>query len=212
MNNFRFALRAFARTPATSLVVVVTLAVAIAAGAVIVSIIDAVAHMIPGTVSDRQVFVATTDARSSQSAGAFRRNGVSIPDLMDWSERATTIQEFAGFTFGSANLTAVDVPLRVETLRLTTNLLSVWGIRPTLGRGFRADEGQAGSASVVVLSDAFWERQFSRAPGVLGQTLMLDGTAHTIVGVYAAERRYWSVQADRSLPPSCARSDARCAR
>ena len=183
MNDFRFALRAFVRTPATTVVVVVTLAVAIAAGTVIVSTIDAVVHLIPGSGHDREVFVATTDARPSQTW----RNGVSIPDLIDWSERATTIQEFAGFTFGSANLTAVDVPLRVETVRMTTNLLSVWGISPTLGRTFRLEEGQAGAARVVVLSDAFWERQFSRAPAVLGQVLMLDSEAHTIVGVAPPE-------------------------
>ena len=81
MQDLKFALRAFIRTPASSSVVVVTLAVAIAAATIIVSTIDMVWRFIPA-VRGRLVFVASTDPRPEQSqagiADGVARTGVSI--------------------------------------------------------------------------------------------------------------------------------------
>lgn len=187
MNNFKFALRRCARNPGATFVVVTTLAVAIAAGTIIASTIDTVRHLVPAARSDRLVFVASSDTRSNQLTGGSTtvRTGVSIPDLVDWSERTAAFDEFAAFTFGSANLTGMDVPLRLSTARVTQNLPDVWNIQPILGRSFRADEAHSGSEHVALLTDAFWERQFSRTQ-VLGRTLMLDGQAYTVIGVLPA--------------------------
>ncbi len=134
MNDFAFALRAFIRNPGATCVVVVTLAVAIATATIITSTIDGVWHFIPAARSDRLVFVASTDPRPGQSqagsSSGVARTGVSIPDLVDWSERTSAFQEFAGFTFRSASLTGLDAPVRVTTLRVTHNLPDVWGIKP----------------------------------------------------------------------------------
>ena len=134
MQDLKFALRACARAPGASSLVVITLAVAIAAATVIASTIDMVWHFIPAVRTDGLVFVASTDPRPEQSqagvSDGLARTGVSIPDLADWTDRTSTFREFAGFTFQSAILTGSDAPSRISTVRATRNLPDVWGITP----------------------------------------------------------------------------------
>ena len=91
----------------------------------------------------------------------------------------TTFDALAGFSMGSANLTGVDIPMRVSAIRMTANLPGLWGLRPDLGRSFRPGEERASADRVTVISHGFWERQFASDPAVLGRTLLLDGRPHT---------------------------------
>jgi predicted permease len=187
MHDLKFALRAFGRTPGASSLVVITLAVSIAVATLIASTIDMVWHFIPAVRTERLVFVASTDPRPEQSqagvSDGLARTGVSIPDLADWSARATTVEAFAAFTFQSAALTGLDVPSRISTIQATGNLLDLWGITPQIGRTFAADESTPGRERVAVVSHAFWQRQFSGASDAVGKTMSIDGRPHTIVGV-----------------------------
>jgi len=188
MSDIRVAVRTLRKHPGSTIVVVLTLAVAIGATTAIYSAIDAVQHFIPIVKRDGLVYATSTDSRVIQTAAGARsavmRTPVSIPDLADWTARSSTFEEFAGFAMSAANLTGISLPMRVSVIRVTTNLGDLWGFTPALGRGFRADEGQAGAGRVALLSYGFWQRQFGTSPAVLGQSLLLDGVAHTIVGVF----------------------------
>src|SRR3989442_1270510 len=154
LKNIRYAARTLSNSLGTTIVVAGTLGVAIGAVTVIFSVIDVVWHIIPVERPDRLVFVASTDSRRGQAqagvSDGVARTGVSIPDLSDWTARATTFDELAGFTFGTANLTGGNLPLRVSTVRVTSNLLRVWGIDPVIGRGFRREDGNPGAEGVAL--------------------------------------------------------------
>jgi hypothetical protein len=47
----------------------------------------------------------------------------------------------------------------------------VLGIQPIIGRGFREDEGRAGAAPVVLLSEALWQQRYARDPAVAGRSI-----------------------------------------
>ena len=191
MSRIRYALRTLIKTPGPTLVMMLTLGVAVGAATVIYSVIDLVWHFVPAPNQTRLVFVASTDARSVPVEGGTRsvvlRISTSGPDLADWSARSTTFEQLTGFRMGSANLTGVKVPLRVTTIGVTANLPDVWGFTAALGRAFRAEEGRLGSTPVTLLSYTFWQQQFSASPGVLGQAVLLDEVPHTIVGVLPRE-------------------------
>ena len=57
------------------------------------------------------------------------------------------------------------------------------GIRPALGRGFRADEDRE---AVVIISDSVWDSQFGRDPSVIGRAVKLSKVDFTIIGVAPA--------------------------
>ncbi|HET9361505.1 MAG TPA: ABC transporter permease, partial [Vicinamibacterales bacterium] len=151
------------------------------------SAIDTVWHFIPIPKRGGLVYAASTDTRVIQSDVGGRsvvfRIPASVPDLADWSAGSSTFDELAGFEMGAANLTGIDVPIRVSAIRVTANLPALWGFTPILGRGFRPEEGQAGTTRATLLSHGFWQRQFSSNAGILGQSLRLDGVPHTVIGV-----------------------------
>jgi putative ABC transport system permease protein len=191
MFDLHFATRTLLKHPGPTIVMVLTLAVGIGATTVIYSAIDTVQHFIPIVHRDGLVYAVSTDTRVIQRGAGRRsvvlRSPVSVPDFADWMARSSTFEQFAGFAMGSANLTGIDVPLRVSAIRITANLGGLWGFSPVLGRGFLPKEDAAGAEPVALLSNRFWQRQFSATAAVLGQTLRLDGTPHTIVGVFPPE-------------------------
>jgi putative ABC transport system permease protein len=180
--TLRSILQGQRRTPATATVVVLSLAIAIAGSTVIYSAIDTVLRLVPAREQDRLVYVASTDPQRGQA-----RMGVSIPDLVDWSMQATSFDALTAFTFGTLSLTGLETPIRVSAVRTSANLPAVWGFIPIVGRTFRPDEDQPGTERVVLLTTSFWERQFSGDRGVLGRVLMLNGEAHTVIGVTAPD-------------------------
>ena len=191
MHDLKFAVRALTRTPGSSVLVVVTLAIAIATVTIIASTIDMVWRFIPTERTDRLVFVASTDPRPEKSqagvSDGLARTGVSIPDLADWSERATSIDAFAAFTFQSAALTGLEIPTRILTIQATRNLPDIWGIVPQMGRTFAADEATPGRDQVVLVAHTFWQNQLKGAADVVGRTVIIDGRPRTIVGVLPQE-------------------------
>jgi putative ABC transport system permease protein len=191
VSSFRHAFRTLKKQPGPTMVVVLTLSLAIGASTVLYSAIDLVQHFLPIPKPDGLVYVSSTDTRVLQQGSAGRsvvlRTPASVPDLADWSSRNSTFEALAGFSIGSANLTGVDIPMRVQAIRMTANLTDLWGLTAEIGRSFRAGEDRAGAEQVTLLSHGFWERQFASDENVLGRTLLLDGRTHTIVGVLPRE-------------------------
>jgi putative ABC transport system permease protein len=184
---FRHAVRTLVKNRGATVVVVLTIAMAIAATTVIYSAIDLVWGFVPILNRDRLTYVTSTDTRVLQAQGeaqsAILRSRVSMPDLADWSARSSSFDQWAAFEMGSVTLTGLDVPLRLESVNVTWNLIELWGFTPILGRPFRADDAGAGATPVALLTFGFWQRQFSSQATAVGTSVLLDGVAHTIVGV-----------------------------
>ena len=187
----RQSVRTLRKNRGATTVVVLTIAVAIAATTVIYSAIDLVWGFIPVVKRDGLLYVASTDTRVIQAQGTTEsvvlRSRVSMPDLADWSARSKTFEQLAGFEMGSVNLTGIDVPIRASSVLVTANLVTLWGFTPVIGRPFQPEDGRAGATPVALLTFGFWQRQFSSDPTVLGRSVLLDGVAHTIVGVLPPE-------------------------
>jgi len=183
-------IRALVRRPGSSLLVVTTLAVAIAASTVTYGVVDLLWHMVPSRPDDRLVFVAQTDPRASESqSGVYNGlawTGVSIPDLADFAAQTRTIDQFAAYRTSTATLLGLGNPQRISLVRATTNLLSVWRITPTIGHGFTAADGVPGGPGVALISNRFWREQFDASPAAVGRELLLDATPRTVVGILPA--------------------------
>ena len=121
MTDLRFATRALLRNPTATCVIVLTLAVAIGVSTVIASTVDSVWHALPVASTDRLIFVSSTDPRPGEAragmAGDVAITGTSIPDLVDWMARSTTVDDFAAFQYGTATLTGLDAPERASLVR-----------------------------------------------------------------------------------------------
>jgi hypothetical protein len=96
-------------------------AVSIAATTIIASLIEFLVHAIPVADPSRLAMVSSTDPRPSQAqsgmSGGVALSGTSVPDLVDWSARSRTIDEFIAFRYDSATLRENGVPERVRVVR-----------------------------------------------------------------------------------------------
>lgn len=174
-----YALRMMRRTPAFTAIAILTLATGIGASTALWSIVDAVLlRPLPYAHAESLAVMWNHWADNSQA-------GLSNPELFDARERLRSF-EVAAFTKGSANLTGGGEPERLVATHLTANGLSVLGVRPVVGRDFRAEEELAGNGRVVLLTHGLWQRRFGGSRAVLGQTLTLNGEPHSVIGVLPA--------------------------
>ncbi|MFY2558128.1 ABC transporter permease [Corallococcus terminator] len=185
LQEVRLSLRRMLRERAFTTVVVATLALAIGATTAVFSVVYQV-MLRPLPYSEPEQLV-----RLYQSSAQRERLGVSHLMLQAWREHVRTFEQVEGLALWDRTLTgAGTAPERVRTGRATAGLLSMLGVQPTLGRAFGQEEVAAGQDDVVLLGHGLWQRRFGGRPEALGQSLMLDGRPHTVVGVLPASFRF----------------------
>ncbi len=179
-HDLRHACRTLIRRPGTSLVVVVTLALALATNSTSFAILDAlVLRPFRFPDLDRLVMVASSDPRQ----GFFDRESVSAGDFRDWRREARTIIHLSAAEWWDANLADVAQPEQVAGFRVTADFFTALGVRPVMGRNLIAEEEVQGNHRRVILGHALWSRLFAADSAIVGRTVRLDGEPYEVVGI-----------------------------
>jgi putative ABC transport system permease protein len=185
VQDVRFALRQFRRTPSFAIFAVLSLALATGANATIFSAVDALLlRSLPYADADRLVRLYEAHPRR----GA--RFAVSAGNFLSWRERNTIFDDMAIFRAGQFDLLGGDVPARLDGAAVSTGLLRVLGVPPVLGRDFRSADGLPGSAPVVIISSELWQTRFGGSADTIGRSVRLGDTVHTVVGVLPPDFRF----------------------
>jgi putative ABC transport system permease protein len=79
---------------------------------------------------------------------------------------------------------------RITGIRTTANLFAVLGMQPLVSRTLAPSDEQSDATPVVVINERLWRSRFSADPGVVGQTIHLNGLAYTVVGVVPTEFQF----------------------
>ena len=130
---------------------------------------------------------------SSPRELGFQSAYAGAAEYFDW-RRQQQVFEDMGLTrpVANFNLTGVGEPERLQGARVTASLFSTLRATPLIGRTFTEDEqldpGKA--SSVAVLSYGLWQRRFGGDPGIVGRTILLDGSPHEVLGVMRREFQY----------------------
>jgi predicted permease len=157
-----------------------SLALGIGANTAMFSFVDAVVFR-PLPVKDSGSIVALHATEPGVPLGS-----VSYPDYVDLRDKTTAFQSVASWDFFSAGISAGrdSLPQMTVGYLVSGNFFSGLGIDVPVGRGFLPEEDRSGSKDqVVVISHSLWERYFNSDPKVTGQTLRINGTEFTIIGV-----------------------------
>jgi putative ABC transport system permease protein len=178
--DLRYAVRQLVSAPTFTAVALVTLALGIGANTAIFSVIDHVLlRATPLHDVERLVVVWETDRNTGTT-----REPASLPDYLDYHQRATQMEQLAAFMGSEVNYApASGEPVRLQALTVTDGFLPMLGVQPVVGRGFTREETRPAGSPVALLSDGLWTRAFGRDPAVLGTTMQLDDRAFTIVGI-----------------------------
>ncbi len=182
LREFRHAARSIVRRPALSLVIVFTLALALAANSTIFALLDALVlrpYRFPGV--ERLVVVS-----ASSPADLFDRESVSNGDFRDWRRETQTVADLTAVEWWDANLSGDEQPEQIPGFHVTAEFFEALGVRPPLGRGFVRGEERLGEHRRVVLGHSLWTRRFAADPSIVGRTIRVDGQPHEVIGVAPA--------------------------
>ncbi|MFN2546063.1 MAG: ADOP family duplicated permease [Myxococcales bacterium] len=187
------AFRALRRRPGFAIGAVALLGVSLGASGALFAAIDAtLLQPLPFRDPGRLVWIWST--RTDRDRAFF-----SLPDAVTYRARLRTLA-FVPFAPWNAALTGAGDPERVQGARVTANSLEVLGAVAEAGRLLQSADDEPSAPPVVVISDAFWHRQFAGDPKAVGSAIVLDGRGRTIVGVLGA--RFPGLDADVIAPLS----------
>ena len=181
--DVRYALRVLWKSPAFTLVALITLMLGIGANVLVFGVVNAVL-LHPLDVSDPQ-HLYQLRLKPWTSGKALT---TSYPTFEDYRQRNTTFGGLAGFDgFSGGRLCWGNTVKSVSGYSVTGNYFDLLGVQAQLGRLIQAaDERGPNSAPYMVLSDSLWRTAFNADPGVVGTTVRLGKDPFTIVGVAPA--------------------------
>jgi predicted permease len=191
--DIRYALRVLWKSPAFTLVAVITLMLGIGANVLVFGVVNAVL-LHPLDVSDPQNLYQLR----LKPWTSFKLLTTSYPAYEDLRRRNTTFSEMAGFDgFAEATLRWGNTVKSVNGYAVTGNYFDFLGVQPEVGRFIHeTDEHGPNSAPYVVLSNNLWRSVFNADPNVIGATVRIDRDPYTVIGV-APEQFHGTEKFDR---------------
>jgi predicted permease len=179
LEDLRGGVRGLLKSPLSTFVAVLTIAVGIGVNTTMFSIVEAVLlRPLPYGSADRLV------ALNADFPGLSLTNvGFSVLEMDDLSAQSNVFEMVSPVWVFDANLTGGERPERVVMVATGTDYFQILGVAPQLGRVIGPQDKADGFAEAVVLSDAAWRRLFSGDPSAVGRQIRIDTDLYTIVGV-----------------------------
>ncbi|HEY3740268.1 MAG TPA: ABC transporter permease [Bryobacteraceae bacterium] len=187
-----FACRTLLKSPAFTVVALVTIALGIGINTAMFSVANAVLwRSLPFPAADRIMWVGEVSRANASSAW-----GTTYLNFRDWQARSHSFEKLAGILNDERILRHGGEPTRVQGSAVTREFFETLAVAPEVGRIFTASDEQPGTQPAIVLSDALWRRRFGADPSIVGQTIHFDDLAATVIGVMPAtfamdEAEYW---------------------
>ena len=186
--NVRFGLRHFARTPFSTLTMIVLLALGIGFNAALFTVIHSMLTQPPPGIERAETLVRIRGLDRTVNRGSTGRE-FSYVEYREYAAQRGLFSAVAAWTSADVVLATGDNGEELHSAAatyVTANYFAVLGVRPILGAGLpvaTAVDDAGAPHLVAVISHALWDRHLGRAPDVLGRTVKVNGVALTIVGV-----------------------------
>ncbi|MGH9793330.1 MAG: ABC transporter permease [Candidatus Acidiferrales bacterium] len=181
--DIRYGFRSLAKSPAFSLVVVLTLALGIGANTAVFSVINSLLlRPLPLPNPEQLAVVAITHD------GNLDPHSLSYPDYLDYRANTDAFSDMAGYLVGFVGLSDGQRAERATVCFVTSNYFSMLGVEPSReapgSRLIRPGEGDApGTEPILVLGHSYWQKRFGADPSIVGKSVRINGQAFTIIGV-----------------------------
>src|ERR1051326_4284842 len=168
--DLRQGVRALLKQPSFTFIAVIALALGIGANTAIFSVVNAVLlQALPYRDADRLVTVWENNRQRGND-----QNVINLGNYTDWREQNRVFEDMATFFDLTSNLTSGGEPEEIPSQVATSNLFSVLGVNPILGRTFTEDDGKPGAPRIAVLSFGLWQRRFGGDPQTVGRKIILN--------------------------------------
>ncbi len=177
--DVRLAIRMLLKRPLFSIVCLVTLGCGVGVNTAMFSVVNAVLlKSLPFGDPARLAVIWRTPVETKTD-----QNPDSVPNFQDLQAQNTVFEQIGAVRSQPMIFDDGDEPERLTGARVTANFLTVLKVRPTAGRDFVPDEDQPSANPVVIISHDLWQGRYAGRPETVGRSIVLDGKAHTIIGV-----------------------------
>lgn len=179
MTDFTVAVRTLRRSPAFTVIAVVTMAVAIGANSAMFSVFDRLvwhAVDIPNPSSLVALWV-NNPQRNIQTPSW------SVPRYEELAQHVRSFESTGLSAFDSFTLTGWDNPVQLNGLRVTAGFLPTLGVVPAQGRNFTREEDTPNGPNVCIISHDLWQSRFGGKADLLNQNITLNGVSWQVVGI-----------------------------
>ncbi len=193
--DFKLGLRMLVKYPGLTLVGGLGMAVAVAIGASFFSFIAAMVNpALPLDEGGRVVAIQNVDAARSE-----HQRGTQLHDLATWREDLSTVEDVGAYRTVDRNVLTADgraEPMRVA--EMSASGFRVARVPPLLGRYLMDEDERPGAPAVVVIGHRVWQTRFGGRGDVVGATVRMGTTEHTVVGVmpegfaFPVNNRMWA--------------------
>ncbi len=187
-DDLRFAFRLLFKQPGFAIVALLTLGLGIGANVTIFSIVNSVLlRQLPYASPEELVHLSGAPPRDSNEA-----QGVSLPDVVDYRQMASTMTGIAAYSFYANRLVFAGdgEPEQLEAATVSANFFALLGVPPLHGRTFREGEDRRGQNGFVVLSYGWWMTRFGGDVNVIGRKLSLNSLNYEVVGIMPPDFQY----------------------
>jgi predicted permease len=182
--DIRYTLRTLGRDLGFTSVAVLILALAIGANVAVFSVVNNILlRPLPFPNAQQLVWIAPPPTKCGLSCATYSTDAYD-----EFRAHTRSYQDVTGyFAFSSPDNLKLSrdggTPVPATGIDVIHNFFQVLGVHPAMGRAFNEDDGRHGAAPVVLLSDAWWRRQFNADPGIVGKPIDLNGKQTTVIGV-----------------------------
>jgi len=187
-SDVRYALRALLKSPGFTITACLTLALGIGANAAIFSLVSAII-LRPLPYPSPEQLVGLGQWRNQKGEG-YVQTGVSGPNIIDIAAQKNIFQQVAYYRWAGFNITEGNRPESVDSIKVSLDMLPLFGVQPLMGRFFTPEETQPGHDQVAILGHKLWQTRYGADPAILGKTIRLDEKTYTIVGVMPTRFRF----------------------
>ncbi|RPJ57520.1 MAG: ABC transporter permease [Acidobacteria bacterium] len=184
LRDVRYSIRTILKNPGFTLVVVLTLALAMGPNTLIFSLLDAI--MInegPYKDAGRLLILNQEDEKTRVT------QAVSYPNFEDWRKMSQSFSEMAAYRSDQVLFRVGDSVRRVHAESVSLDFFRVMGIEPILGRTFTTDDFRLDAPRAVVLKYGEWQKEFGGRPDIVGTEVVVDRVPGIVVGVMPSNFR-----------------------
>lgn len=180
--DFRFGIRALAKSPGFSAAAIIALALGIGANTTVFSLVNGILFKsLPFRDSERVLYITSHHRKTSNGP-----TEISRPDYDDLRAQLKSFAGLAAATGDRVNLSdSVNAPDTYTSSHVTANAFSVVGLPPILGRDFTAEDEKPGAPPVTILTYSLWQKRYGADRGIVGRTLHINSIPTTVIGISA---------------------------
>jgi predicted permease len=179
LKDLQYALRMLRKNFMLTAVIVASLAIGIGANSAIFSVVDAL--LLRPLPYPQPEWLAAVWLHSP--ALGILRDWPSPGEYIDVQNENHSFEDMALAQGRTFVLTGREQPERIFGARTQSSLLEMLGAKPLLGRLLLPEDDKPGKADVAILSERIWKRLFNADPGIIGKTIVLNGSPFIVAGI-----------------------------